>query len=182
MKETAKTKLENYVVDSVKKKNGGVIDERMQLQNSTAIATGVSFAIVFDIVMMAVHFIKHNTEAAYPYLAQLLVICAGFGLASLGNKEPGLPRTLSGRNVDPEKSGKAFTKRLLACLLDSLVTCGAIMCFNAYDKGGFSGEIIKDAVIMIVIFLVIEVAVCESRVSRWHKFQAQLDAEENDLD
>jgi hypothetical protein len=183
MKETTRSRLEKYVLDSAAKKNGGVVyDERQRLQSSGALGAAVIFAMLFDVVMMAVHFFKHEGERAYPYLAQLLVMCAAFGIASLGSKEPHMPATLSGRSVDPAKTGKAFAKRFLACFIDSAVTAAVIFAFHVYDKNGVTAEIVRDAVFYFAGFLLIEVAVCERRVHRWRRFQSQLDAEENDLD
>ena len=182
MKETTRSRLENYVLENAKSKNGGAVyDERQRLQSSGAIGAAVIFAMLFDVVMMAVHFFKHERDRAFPYLAQLLVMCAAFGIASLANKEPHMPATLAGRNVDPEKSGKAFAKRFLACFIDSAVTTAVIFAFHIYENGGVTSEIVRDAVFYLVGFLIIEVAVCERRTHRWRSYQSQLDAEENDL-
>ena len=177
-----KSKLENYVLEKAKKKNGGTLtDERQMQQNSTALATAVVFAILFDIVMMIIHFFRHNTEAAFPYLAQLLVISLGFGIAAIGQKEAGYPTSLYGKKVSPEKSGKGFAKRLLTCVLECAVFAVLISAFNMYNAGKFevTAEVIRNAVLGLTV---ISVAVCERRVHRYRKYQAQLDAEENDLD
>lgn len=183
MKETTKARLEQYILDNAKNKNGGAVyDERQRLQSSGALAAALIFAMLFDIIMMAVHFFKHNSEGAFPYLAQMLVMCAAFGIASIGNKEPHLPATLSGRNVPSEKSGKALARRILACVTDSAVTAAVIFALNAYSSGGITGEVVRDTAVYFTLFTLIELAVCERRVHRWRKYQAQLDAEENDLD
>ena len=107
MKETTRSRLENYVLENAKSKNGGAVyDERQRLQSSGALGAAVIFAMLFDVMMMAVHFFKHESDRAFPYLAQMLVMCAAFGIASLANKEPHMPATLAGRNVDPEKTAK----------------------------------------------------------------------------
>lgn len=182
MKENKK-RLENYVVKKAKKKNGSELyDERQLQQTSNMFMTAAAFAIVFDVVMMAVHIIKHNVEKGYPYMAQLLVICVAFGIASLGRKEPGLPRTLSGISVDPEKNGKGFAKRLLDCVLETAVTVAAITALKIYVDGKPSDNMVSDTAIFFTVFLLIEIAVCEIRVHRWRVYQHQLDEEENDID
>ena len=176
-------KLEKYVLENAKAKNGGVIyDERQRLNGYLSLSTAVIFAIEFDMVMMVLCFIRHDTDKCYPYLAQILVICAGFGLAALGNKEPHLPSTISGRSIDPDVSPKAFAKRVLSCVVDSAVTAAAITGFEIYDAGGISNQTIYDGIIMLVIFMIIDIIVCEIRVRRWRRFQAQLDADENAFD
>lgn len=179
---TNQSKLEGYVLEQAKKKNGGKLcDEREMQQTSGALVTGAALAMIFDCVMMAFHFIRHNTEKAYPYLAQLLVMCAGFALASLGQKQANLPKTFYGKPISPEKSGKAYAKRLVFCALESAILTVVITIFNIYDGSKLTGELITDSVISFVIFTLLDTAFCEYRVHRWRKFQAELDAEEDDL-
>lgn len=173
--------FESFVSKKLKEK-AAAPDERQMQQNSNALAVAVAFGILFDVVMMAIHFLRHDTEKAYPYLAQLLVMCAGFGIAMLGNKEPGLPKTLSGRSVPTEKSRRAFAMRLLNCFIEAASLSAAIMLFNVYDKGSFTGPLIAETIISFAIFMAIETAFCEFRVHRYRKAQGRLDKEENDLE
>lgn len=178
-----KTKLENYIVEKAKKKNGGeLFDERQMQSNGTLFAACITAAIIFDVVMMTVYFFRHNMEKCYPYLAQLVIIIAVFAIVSLGNKEPGLPRTLSGRAVSPDKSGKALAKRLFSCFVDSFVTAAFVTALNIYVDGVDKRGIVSDTAIFFAIFMLIEVTVCEVRVYRWRKHQEKLDAEENNLE
>ena len=178
---TNNNEFESYVSRKLKEK-ADTPDERQMQQTSTAMSIAVVFGMLFDVVMMAIYFIRHDTDKAYPYLAQLLVICAGFGIAMLGNKEPGVPKTLSGRSVPTEKTGKAFALRLLNCFIEAASLSVVIMLFNVYDKGSFTGTLITETIISFAIFMAIEVAFCEFRVHRYRKAQAKLDQEENDLE
>lgn len=175
-------KTRDHLIENAKKKNNGALyDERQMKNTASSMAIMVVFAMLFDIIMMLIHFIDHNIEKAYPYLAQLLVMCAAFGLASLGNKERGLPKTLFGKNVSPEKSRKAFFKRFLVCLIDTAVTVAVVTAFNIHIDGKISGSIVSDTVIFFVIFMLLEVGFCEMRVHSYRKFQKKLDEEENDI-
>ena len=178
---TDKTKLEKYVSDNLMSKPG-LPDERQLKQTSNAFMTGLAFAMLFDIAMMICYFVKHETEKAYPYLAQLLVICGGFCIASMGNKDPGLPMTLWGRSIPVEKTGSAFAKRLLHCIIEAAAFSAALMAFNIYDGGKFGSSMIIETLLSFLIFTGIEVLICEFRVKRYRKAQEKLDQEENDLE
>lgn len=176
-------KIQKHLTENAKKKNNGALyDERQMQNNATSMTIIVVFAMLFDVIMMLIHFINHNTEKAYPYLAQLLVICAAFGLASLGNKEHELPKILSGNKVSPEKSRKAFFKRFFACFIDTVVTVAVVTVFNIHIDGKVTGTIVSDTVIFFVIFMLLEVGICEKRVHSYRKFQKKLDEEENDIE
>lgn len=178
-----KTKLENLVIEGGKKKNGGKLyDERQMYQAGTVFSACAIMAVLFDVIMIAYHIIRRNIEKGYPYLAQLLVILVVFAIASLGAKEPDLPKTLSGRSVPPERNRKAFLKRLLSCFLDSIVTVAVITALEIYADRGVDGDIVNSIAISFAVFMIIEVIVCEFRVWRWHEHQSKLDAEENDLE
>lgn len=164
------------------KNNSAHYDERQMQNNATSMATVVSFAMFFDIIMMVIYFINRNIEKAYPYIAQLLVMCAAFALASLGNKEHDLPKTLSGNTVSPEKSKKAFFKRFLACFIDSIVTVAVVTVFNIYIDGKVTGSIVSDTIIFFIIFMLLEIGLCEIRTHRYRKFQKELDEEENKIE
>lgn len=176
-----RTKLENYVLKNAKSK-GGTYDERVMQQSSLAFSTAALCAMFFDVAMMVYYFVKKSEEKSYPYLAQLLVICVAAGLVMMGKGEPGLPRTLSGRTVSAEKSGKAAARRILSCLIDTVVTVAVITGFNIYSEGGLPEDIVKETAIFFTVFMLIETAVCEFRVRRWRKHQAELDAQEDDLE
>lgn len=181
---TNKERLENYVVDKArtKKENGSLMDERQQLRTANMFMAAAVCAMLFDVIMMAIYVIKRDADKSYPYLAQLLVISVVFCIASLGQKEPGLPATLSGRNVDPEKSGAAFAKRLLSYFIESAVGVAAITALNVYVDGNVTGSIVSDTIITLVVFLLIEMGIGELRVHRWRSWQKKLDDEENELD
>lgn len=179
-----KNELENKLVDSVKKKNGGQLpDERQQQLNSSVIACALVFGVVFDLVMMIYYFITKNIEKSYPYVAQLVIICIGCFLASLNSKEAQPPTIFfSRRSVNTDKTARAFVSRTAWCMLDSLVLTIIITLFNIYTDGKVTGSLISDGIIFFCIFTIIESVLCEIKVRHYRKRIAILDAEENDLD
>lgn len=181
---TNKERLENYVVNKAQEKraNENFMDERQQLKTAKMFMASAVCAMLFDCIMMAVYVIKRDADKAYPYLAQLLVISVVFCIAALGQKEPGLPTTLSGRSVDPEKSGAAFAKRLLGYFVEAAFVLAAITALNVYVDGKVTGSIVSDTIITFVIFMLIEAGIGELRVHRWRSWQQKLDEEENSLE
>lgn len=179
-----KNKLENNLIDSVKKKNGGQLpDERQQQVNSSIIACALIFGVAFDLIMMIYYFVTKSMENAYPYVAQLVVICIGCLLASLGSKEAQPPTIFfSGRSVNTDKTTRAFFSRVAWCGLESLVFTVIITLFDIYTDGKVTGSLLSDGIILFCIFTIIECIICEIKVRRYRKHMTELDAEENNLE
>lgn len=179
-----KYKLENKLIESVKKKNGGQIpDERQQKFNSMVLINALIFGMVFDFIMMIYHFATRNIEKAYPYVAQLVVISIVCLLGSLGNKEAKLPTTLlSRRSLKADKNKRAFFSRLAFCIFDALIFAVIITVCAAYTDGRLTGSLVSDGFFAFIIFVLINTVCCEISVHRYRKRMAILDAEENDID
>ena len=178
-----KSKLENKLINSVKKKNGGQLpDERQQQFNSTVVACALVFGVFFDLIMMIYYFVTRNIEKSYPYVAQLVIMSIGCLIASFGNKEAEPPTILfSRRPVNTDKTTRAFLSRIAWCMLDSLILSVVITLFDAYTDGKVTGSLITDEIIIFCFITIINSVVCEIRVRRYRKYLAALDAEENDL-
>ena len=64
-------------------------------------------------------------------------------------------------------------------------------CFHSYrycieiycvDRSKVTGSIVYDGIMAVVIFSLINIAVCEMRVRSYRRYQAKLDAQENEED
>lgn len=179
-----RNKLENKLIDSVKKNNGGQLpDERQQEFNSMILTNALLFGVIFDSIMMIYYFAARNIDKSFPYVAQLLAISVGGFLASLGNKEAKLPTTFfSRRSVKVDKNTRAFFSRLTFCIFDALIFAVIISACDAYTDGRLTGSLVSDGIFAFFIFVLINVVHCEISVHRYRKHMAILDAEENDLD
>lgn len=178
-----KTKLEQYYIDKMKNKNGGRLpDEREMQENTMALNTACVFGLIFDGAMILYYFITRNIEKSYPYLAQLLVIAVVFALMSFASKTVKPPHTLWGKDVDYSQGRKAFARRAGLCIIESLVYAAVLIALDIYADKKVTGSIFCDAVITAVIFSAINITVCEHRVRSYRRYQARLDAEEEDDD
>lgn len=179
-----KNELENKLIDSVKKKNGGQLpDERQQQFNSSVTACALIFCVAFDLIMMIYFFVTKNVEKAYPYVAQLVIMSIGCFLASLGNKEALPPTTLfSSRSVNTDKTAQAFFSRIAWYMLDSLPFAIVVTLFHMYIDDKETGSLISDGIIIFCFTTIIESIVSEVKVHRYRKHIAMLDAEENNIE
>lgn len=179
---TDRKKLEEKLIRSAERQHGEPIDERVQQENSLAISTAFSFGVVFDLVMIIYYFITRNIEKTYPYIAQLIIMSIGLGIASLGKNSAKPPKTLYGKAVSTDKGFKPFMKRVLACSVEMLFFAVLLIGFDIYTDKKITGSIITDAIITAVFLILIDVTVCEYRVRRYRNYLAKLDAEENELE
>lgn len=176
-------KLEDKLVkNAIKKNSGEPIDERVQAENSAAITVAFAFACVLDMVMIIYHFILRHPEKTYPYIAQLLVMAIGLGIANVGKSSSKPPKTLYGKDVSIDKGAKSFAKRALLCCAEMLIFSAIITAFEAYSDMKFSGSMIIDALISAVVLILLDIIICEHRVRRYRRYLAAIADEENNLD
>ena len=156
------------------------VDERISQVSEKRLAVCGAIAMMYAAVRII--YVGFRGELAVPELVLLFLMVGAMALIDRKNDVYELPRFF-GRPLDPKPSarGKRCGVYLLAAAGLAGSWAAADYFCNVFHWGTPETGILADFAVCTVIFFLIDFVWGEHKVKQYNKYQAKLEAEENDL-